>query len=281
MSFCYWTVADNDHAELALAMVKSARAAGVTEEIIVYTDREGIERFVDEGVGVVTLLNCGVFDHAYYLFKFDFLIKVAEARPEHDYYVFLDADCMFVRNPPPWEPLLRKNNWFAQMENNFLSPFVCRQDWWGCPVKFFIQTLRYKGVTSDRIYNTNAGMFIVRKGFQDDFRSRALEFFKYCRHELGLKDFTEEAALAYVGHLVDDPETNTLAMTSKWWATEWIHQFNDYKLPDGKMWFFEDYLTGERHKVNPAIVHCLKAKEAMRLYARGLPLPPKPEERKP
>ena len=44
-----------------------------------------------------------------------------------------------------------------------------------------------------------------------------------------------------------------------------MFHFRD-RLPDGRSWQFEDYMSGEKHRVNPAIVHAMRSKEIM---ARG------------
>jgi hypothetical protein len=258
MSFCYWTIGDNDHAILAKSLVASARRVGVTEDFHVWTD-------ITEVPGA-SVHEAGIINHNHYMFKFDILREQVK-KLDYDYYVFLDADCFFVRVPPPWEQVLRDNKWFVQMENDCTSPFVKRGDWWGCPIRFWPQTLHYKGVTSKKVYNTNAGMFVVKRDHVDEFCDMAFSFFSYCRNELRLQTVTEEVALAYVGHFVDNTDLNTLACTQRWWASEWNGKFfSDANriLPSGQPWKFEDYMTGEEFTVNPAICHLLRAKETLK-----------------
>lgn len=252
--FAYWSVADAEYAKMMETSVVSARAAGIVEDFHVWTD---------ETVRGAVCHPSGVFDKNRYMFKFKFL-RDEVSRFDYDYFVFIDADNYFVRHPGQgtFDRLLRDNKWFVQLESDCTSPFVKREDWWGCPIRWYSLLLRYHGVTAKRIYNTNAGFWIVRKEAIAEFCSRGIEFFEYCRNELHLVNFTEEPSLAYLGHFVDDPEQNTLCATSSVWASDWTGHFND-RLPDGRSWQFEDYMSGERHRVNPAIVHAMRSKEAM------------------
>lgn len=252
--FCYWSVADGEYASMLATNVASARRNGVREDFHVWTNRE-IPGAVAHG--------CETFDHALYLFKFKFLLEEV-SRLDYDYFVFLDADNFFVRHPGEgtFERLLRRNPWFVQLESQCNSKFVYRGDWWGCPIKWYPLLLRYHGVKSERIYNCNAGFWIVRKEAIEELYRRAMDFFAFAREELHLVNFTEEPALAYVGHFVDDPELNNFQATHQVWASDWTGQFCG-RLPTGAPWDFEDYMSGQRTRVNPAIVHAMRSKDAL------------------
>ena len=126
---------------------------------------------------------------------------------DYDFFVFLDADNFFVRDPGQgmFQRLLRNNSSFVQLESECTNKFVVRGDWWGCPIKWYPLLLRYHGVKSAMIYNCNAGLWIVRKDAIHEFYTKAMAFFTFAREELHLVNFTEEPALAFVGHFVDDP----------------------------------------------------------------------------
>lgn len=252
--FCYWTVADGRHGKMMETCIESARRAGVKEDFHVWSDRDI--------AGAITH-PCGTFNKEHYLFKFRFMYNEVK-KLDYDYFIFLDADNFFVRHPGEgtFDLLLRNNKMFCQMENDCTSKLVKRKDWWGIPIKFYPQTFKYKGVKSNRIWNTNAGFWIVRKEAIDEVYVMAMDFWFYAHHELGIK-LTEEAPLAYVGHMLQsDLDQCTLYNTSKIWASDWTGNYAK-KLPDGKDWMFEDYMTGEKIKVNPAIVHSMKGKEAL------------------
>jgi len=99
--------------------------------------------------------------------------------------------------------------------------------------------LRYLGVKSEKIYNCNAGFRIVRKEAVQAFYDKAMTFFNFARDEMHLINFSEEPALAYVGHFVDNQEINNFKATHRVWATDWTGQFGD-SLPTDAYWDFED-----------------------------------------
>jgi hypothetical protein len=264
--FCYWSVADGQHANMMACTIASARKAGVQEDFHIWSDLDI--------PGAITH-KIGKYDKSHYIFKLTFL-RDEVSKLDYDYFVFLDADCYFVRHPGDFTDLLRDNKWFVQMENDCTSRFVKRGDWWGCPTKTYNLLIRYflrdHGVEAKTIYNTNAGFWIVRKEAIVEFTSLALGFFQYSRNEMGLTRFTEEAPIAFVGHLVDDPAKNSLAMTSDTWASDWTGQYKN-RLPDGKIWTFENYMTSERLKCNPAIVHAMRSKDTMVAIGKKLMSP--------
>ena len=253
-TFCYWSVADGDHAKMMATAIASARRQGVQEDFHVWTT---------EGIPGAHCHACGDFDHSLYLFKLRFLLEEV-SKLNYEYFVFLDADNYFVRHPGERmvEQLMRQNPWFVQLESDCSSKFVKRGDWWGCPLRWYCLLLRFHGVKSPRIYNCNAGFWILRRDAIREFYNKAMTFFTFAREEMHLVNFTEEPPLAYVGHFVDSPELNNFEATKWVWASDWTGQFAG-RLPTGSYWDFEDYMTGQKTRVNPAIVHAMRSKDAM------------------
>lgn len=67
----------------------------------------------------------------------------------------------------------------------------------------------------------------------------------------------------YTMHMLcGNPYAHTLRRTAELWASDWTGCFRD-RLPDGQSWCFEDYFTGEKLPVNPAIVHAMRSKPAL------------------
>lgn len=74
----------------------------------------------------------------------------------------------------------------------------------------------------------------------------------------------DEVILACLGAmLVDDPELNTFEVTKDLWACDWAGVWSN-KLPDGSTWTYTDWMYGTKQSINPAIVHCMRGKDAMR-----------------
>lgn len=252
--FCYWTVADGKYAKMVENTIASARAVGVKEDFHVWTDQK-IE-------GAITH-ECGNFDKHLYIFKFKFL-KEHVQKLDYDYFIFLDADNIFVRNPGDILSVMGDSPVFACMENDCDPNRSKRREWWGCKIEFWTELLRMYGVKTPKIYNTNAGFWIVKKDYVDTFYDLGMKFWSDCHKNYGLTQFTEEPALAYVTHILaaDYQDRYTLEKTSHIWASDWTGNFKN-ALPTGSPWQFEDYMSGEKKMVNPAIVHVMRSDDLM------------------
>ena len=247
---CFWSVADGRYARLVTTCILSTRRAGLATDFHVWTDRS---------IPGAICHASGAYEHRNYLFKFDFLLKAAEL--PYEYFVFLDADSFFVRNPGNLLEQTRGAPVHVCMESDCTRSASLRQDWWGCPLPVYVRLMRDCGVLSHSIFNTNAGFWIVHRDVARRFVDLAMEFWNYCNGK-GVV-FTEEAPLAYVGHmLMGNPYAHTLAANKDIWASDWTGVFAD-RLPDGRPWDFTDYMSGEAIRVNPAIVHCMRSKKAM------------------
>jgi hypothetical protein len=87
--YCFWSVCDGAYGAMMERCVRTARAAGVFKEFHVLCDRP--------------LAGCESYDayqieKARHLFKLHYL-KVGMSRLNFDYFVWLDADTMFLRHP--------------------------------------------------------------------------------------------------------------------------------------------------------------------------------------
>ena len=118
--FCYWSVADGQHARMMQTCVRSARAARVREDFHVWSDR---------AIAGAIAHDAGQFDKHLYHFKFDFLQKEV-ARLNYDYFVWLDADNFFVRHPGDVLSVLDGDAIHACLESNMCALDNLRPDWW-------------------------------------------------------------------------------------------------------------------------------------------------------
>lgn len=118
-TYCYWSVATGPYAELMERCVASARAAGVFKEFHVLTDRpiQGAESYEAYEVELTDKL-----------FKLVYL-KAAISKLNFDYYVWVDADTMFRRNPRNLLSCLGRSPIHVPLEIN-LSAFIVEAD--GC-----------------------------------------------------------------------------------------------------------------------------------------------------
>ncbi len=254
--YCYWSVVDGEYAEMMQSVVDSARRVGVFKDFHIWCDRP------------IAGAVCHPFkklNKKLYLFKIHFLRKEVK-KLNYDYFVWLDADTYFVRNPGDVLRVLHGAPVHSSLESDAALPGNYRPDWWDCPLANYVKIMRFLGVHSKAVFNVNAGFWIVHRDVIDTFCDLALEFWGFCK-DLGYK-FTEEPPLAYATHMLcGNPYLHTLRNTSDLWASDWKGCYAG-RLPDGKEWFFEDYFTAERIPVNPAIVHAMRSKEALIAKAR-------------
>jgi hypothetical protein len=213
-----------------------------------------------EPIDGATCHPCGALNKPLFIFKFA-LLREQVKRLNYDAFVWLDADNYFVRHPGDVLRALNGASVHATLESDVTRPGSRHADWWGIPLASFVELMRSKGVRAPAVFNTNAGFWIVRREAIDRFCNLAMDFWLAC--EANLWRVTEEAPLAYAAQMLcSEPEPHTQRATASLWASDWTGQFAG-RLPTGEPWAYEDFFTGERSPVNPAIVHAMRSKAAM------------------
>ena len=255
-SYCYWSVADGDFALMAETMVRSARKAGVSTEFHIWSDQE-------IAGAVVHPIRRLKKDH--YLFKLEFLRRHVIKLP-HDYFVWLDADNYFVRDPGNILRVLGGAAVHASLESDFCGQNNIRPDWRGCPLPIYAHLMRSAGVRGKSIFNVNGGFWIVHRDAVAMFCELAFSFWEIGRRHGYI--FTEEAPIAYATQMLcRNADAHQLRKWTDVWVTEWRGVFGK-RLPNGQPWIFKDYFTFEQLKVNPAIIHAVASKDLMIAEAR-------------
>ena len=255
--YCYWSVVDGQYADMMKSLVASAREVGVFKDFHIWTDRPINGAICHEVRGL---------DKTLYFFKIHFLRKAVK-KLKYDYFVWLDADSYFVRNPGDVLRVLHGSPIHSSLESDACGPDSQRPDWWGCSLSNYATLMRFKGVRSNSIFNVNAGFWIVHHDVIDTFCDLALDFWHFCK-KAGYA-FTEEPPLAYATHMLcGNPYVHTLKNTADLWASDWNGCYA-HMLPDGRDWLFTDYFSGEPFTVNPAIVHAMRSKDALIAKAVG------------
>lgn len=175
-NYCYFSVADKDHAKMAAVMVKSARASGVKEDFHIWTDLPSIKGAVTHPCGDFSNSKVGCW------FKLNFLMNEV-SKLDYDYFVWLDADHYFVRKPRSIMEHVDGGLVMVPMENEISSVENKRGDWWGVPTRNTIDLFREFGCKGRKIYNTNGGLFVVKKDFITTFYYMCYDFFKIIKKE--------------------------------------------------------------------------------------------------
>ena len=249
--YCFWSVVDGDYALMAQAVVESARQVGVFKDFHIWTN---------EPIDGPICHESGKFEKWGWLFKLKFL-QNAVKKLNYDYFVWLDMDAYFVRDPGDILRVLHGSPIHVTLESDLCSPQNRRPDWWGCPNEQFAALMRAKGVCSKSIFNVNGGFFIVHHDAIDTMFKLTFDFWDFCQKQ-GYT-FSDEPLLSYAMHMLcGNPYLHTVRETADVWASDWNGCYRD-ALPDGQSWWFVDYLTEERIPVNPAIVHAMRSKQAL------------------
>lgn len=249
--YCYWSIGDGRHGDMAEACVYSMHKVGIKENIHIWSDRP-IARAITHDIGKQ--------DKSHYLFKLHILANDV-SKLLYDYFVFFDADSWFVRNPGDPTDLCATGPLHVSLESDCTDPQATRPDWWGCPLDQYVRLMREKGVRSKKVYNCNAGFFVIHRKAISHFYRLCMEFWNHA-DKAGYK-FTEEAPMAYAAHMMmGDPYLHTLSNTSSIWASDWMGNFKD-RIPTDEPWQFFDYMTHKPFTVQPAIVHAMRSKDAL------------------
>lgn len=251
---CYWSVCFGGYTDMMETLIESARNVGVTEPFIVFADRE----LKDSNTTTLQLPH-NFQNNNHYMFKIDYLKDVG--RNFYEYFAFIDADSYFVRHPSDIIRYCQDGPVHFAMESNCNQSEGYRKDWWDCPLPEFCQLMWEKGVRSKMVFNLNAGFWIVKREAILHVHRLCYEFW----HHAQTKNytFTEEACLAYTGHmLMGNVYKHQLRLAPELWASDWCGHFEG-RLPEDESWFFRDYMTDEHIPVRPAIVHAMRSKDVL------------------
>jgi hypothetical protein len=256
--FCYWSIGDKKYALILNTLVKSARSVGVTEDFHVWADRKiegAINHYID---GIVKEGKEGKM--LGFEFKFKYLKKMLDF--DYDYYVYLDSDTYFVRKPRNPLTLLKGDSMHMFLESNlFEYEHFTKPGWEGCSIPVVINAMRDMGVKSERIYNINGGFWIISKNRVYEMIDLVYSFWKYM-HNKG-HNVADETGLSYAMHMLCSNTENHLLRNNLDFYGFYLTSQCRNKLPDGKSWEMEEWFTGQKILVNPAIVHCFYSKELL------------------
>ena len=249
-SLAFWNYSDGQHAKMTNALIKSLRRNGVANDFLCWSP---------EPIPAATKnhkLSLSAGDKfPLYGFKFK-LLKEQVAQLDYEYFCWLDADNYCVRNPGNLLDLMRGDPVHAFLESDCTNPKCKRADWWKMPLPEYVKLMHEMGVGSERVWNTNAGFFIVKRDAIPEFCDLADAFWKEAAKR-GTR-FTEEAPLAYATMMmVKDPDRHTQRRGFDVWASDWTGVYSN-RLPDGSGFDFEDYMSGEKTKCNPAVIHLMR-----------------------
>jgi hypothetical protein len=239
--YCYWSVCDGVYGALMENCVRSARQAGVFKEFHILCDRP--------------LAGCECYD-AYQidktggLFKLHYL-KVGMSRLNFDYFIWLDADTVFVRNP--LDPLAALGHAPLHVPLEFdLSVLSEEREWRGLPLVKLRESMRAQGI-ANAVYLSQSAFWIVHHDALDTVYELALGFWHKAK-EAGLNAGVDTALGYAMQILCADPEAHRIQTQPELWLSDEEGLFRE-RLPDGQPWLWRHPLGKDAFEVRPAIIH--------------------------
>lgn len=239
--YCYWSVVTGAYGALMERCVRTARAAGVFKEFHVLTDRPLA------GCECYDAFQC---DKADGLFKLHYL-QAGMSRLNFDYFIWLDADTAFVRNPITVLAALGRSPLHVPLEVN-LSALAEDREWRGVSCFRLRDLFRQEGV-ANAVYLSRSAFWIVHHDAIDPVYELALGFWHRAK-EAGLP-VGVDAALGYAMHLLcADPEAHMISRHPDLWASDEGGLFPE-ALPEGASWAWRHPVGNAALPVRPAMVH--------------------------
>lgn len=253
--YCYWSVCDGPYSEMMEHCVRSARACGVFKEFHVLSDR--------------AVPDCDCYeayqcDKANGLFKLHYL-KIGMSRLRFDYFVWIDADSIFLGNPIDVLGLLRKSPIHVPLEKN-LSKISEDTIWNGVSSRQFCKLVHAHGVQNDA-YSAQSAFWIVHHDAIDTVYELSLRFWLAAK-ESGLI-LHVSAALGYAMQMLcADPEAHVAQNRTDIWDTDDEGVFTPEVTWDQPQTWRESS-SDRRGVVRPAILHIPRSKTFLRQAVTG------------
>ncbi len=239
--YCYWSVCDGAYASLMEQCVASALKAGVFKEFHVLTDRpiDGCECY-----DAMEIEKTGG------LFKLIYL-KAGISKLLFDYFIWIDADSWFVRNPKDVLDCMGKSPIHVPL-TTCLSTLAEDKSLSGLSTRQYAQLMTEAGVYNP-VYVSGSAFWIVHRDAIDRVCELATRFRAFAKQ----KGFSVgvSAGLGYAMQMLcANPEAHQLGQRPDLWASGDLSHFRG-EMPDGSPWRLEDPLTGEVREVNPCIIY--------------------------
>ncbi|MGO8675118.1 MAG: hypothetical protein ACLQVX_04515 [Limisphaerales bacterium] len=239
--YCYWSVCDGAYGALMEHCVSTARQAGVFKEFHVLTDRPLA------GCECYDAMQCDKTDG---MFKLHYL-KVGMSRLAFDYFIWLDADTVFVRNPADVLGPLGRSPIHVPLEVN-LSTLSKDSEWRGASC-FHLRDLYVRAGVANQVYLSQGAFWIVRRDAIESVYELAFKFWHLAKGEGQTVDVN--AALGYAMQMLcANPEAHLITADPSVWASDDMGCLRARDL-DGTAWDWRHPLESRAVRIHPAIIH--------------------------
>lgn len=243
----------NDNRMIAL-MIRTMRLAGVSEEVHVFST-EGVEGAINHIIPASTPWN----NH---LAKADFARQLTGL--DIDFVVWIDSDNFFVRHPGDLSRFIRDNPLWYGFEADMTLPQKTKEDgWYYKKHDYVVDLFRQEGVTTDRVWSGNGGLYMMRRDSINDLADEMHSIHNRWKAGPWPASNDEVILACLAAKYVKDPELNTVDhFIDDFWACDWADVYK-HQLPRGEAWTYTDWMYGWKRTINPAIVHCMRSKHLM------------------
>jgi hypothetical protein len=186
-------------------------------------------------------------------------LKVGMTELNFDYFIWLDADTVFVRNPIDVLEPLGHSPIHVPLEVG-LSDLALDRDYNGVSCFKLRDLLRDEGIPNCPYLSRSAFWIVHHEAIREVYEI-ALAFWHRAK-ETGLL-LTVDHALGYAAQMLcADPEAHRVLNTSHIWMGDDEGQFKD-SVPNAASWTWRHPLLSEGTQVRPAIVHLPHSKQLL------------------
>jgi hypothetical protein len=248
--YCFWSACDGDYGIMMEHCIQTARASGVFKEFHIISDRplEGCECY-----------DAYQFEKEGALFKLHYL-KAGMSRLNFDYFIWIDADTVFVRNPVHLLRLLSKAPIHVPLDLN-LSTLIGDVQWKGMSLLKIRELIGHEGVMN-QVYLGQSAFWIVHHDAIDTVYGLAMAFWHTAR-AAGVSVDASIGLTYAMQMLCADPEAHLLKNDLDTWASDDTGYFKD-ALPDGNPWVQRSPFQIVETQIQPAIIHLPQSKKLLR-----------------
>ncbi len=204
--YCYWSVATGEYGALMEVCVRTARAAGVFKEFHVLTDRPLA------GCECYDAFQCDKSDG---LFKLHYL-KAGMTQLNFAYFIWLDADTVFQRNPVNVLAPLGKSPIHVPLEVN-LSALTEDRHWKSVSCLQLREFLQQEGLVPP-VYSSRSAFWIIQHEAIEQVYDLALRFWHRTK-DAGLPAGVDAALSFAMQLLCADPAAHATSRYPELWGS--------------------------------------------------------------
>lgn len=240
-SYCYWSVATGAYGALMERCARTARQAGVFKQFHILTDRPLV------GCECYDACQC---DKADGMFKLHYL-RVGMSRLSFDYFIWVDADTVFTRNPAEVLEPLGRSPIHVPLEVN-LSTLAVDSTWRGVSVFRLGDLLRDAGIPNQP-YLSQSAFWILHREAIDEVYNLAFQFWNRTR-EAGVAPHVDFALGFAAQVLCANPEAHLVTAHPHVWASDDLGLLRS-RPPGTGAWEWRHPIHSRAMTVRPAVVH--------------------------